>query len=38
MAEDVLNGLICQTCGSWVEDFEEVGYPRDCEDCATKEK
>ncbi len=31
--EDVLNGLVCQVCGSWMEDFEEVGYPRTCEDC-----
>lgn len=31
--DDVLNGLVCQECGSWMEDFQEVGYPRTCESC-----
>ena len=31
--EDMLNGLICQVCGSFMDDFEAPGYPRTCEDC-----
>lgn len=32
-AEMMINGLLCQGCGSYVEDHEEPGYPRYCEDC-----
>ena len=45
VADDVLNGLLCELCGVWMEDcFDEngivhetfdnpPGYPRQCEDC-----
>lgn len=33
LAEMTLNGLLCEVCGAYVEDFEEPGYPRKCEDC-----
>ena len=35
--EDILNGLICQVCGSFMDDFEAPGYPRTCEDCEEEE-
>lgn len=34
--EDMLNGLTCQVCGSWMDDFEEVGHPRTCNDCQER--
>ena len=37
-AEDILNGIVCQCCGVWMDDFEEVGYPRTCESCEEKTK
>lgn len=35
--EMMMNGLICSQCGSWMEDFEEPGYPRVCEDCQKQQ-
>ncbi|EJL44000.1 hypothetical protein PMI08_02118 [Brevibacillus sp. CF112] len=32
-ADSILSGLMCQVCGAYMEDFEEPGYPRTCEDC-----
>lgn len=32
IAEMVLDGLLCEQCGIFV-DGEETGYPRSCEDC-----
>lgn len=32
-ADDMLNGLCCQYCGVYMDDFEEVGYPRTCSNC-----
>ncbi|WP_268811922.1 hypothetical protein [Brevibacillus reuszeri] len=29
----MLSGLLCQVCGAYMDDFEEPGYPRTCEDC-----
>lgn len=34
ITEDILNGLLCEVCGSYMEDFKETGYPRKCEDCC----
>lgn len=28
----MLNGFMCQECGSYMDDFEEPGYPRTCAD------
>lgn len=33
VAEMILNGLLCQICGSYMDDYEEPGYPRTCDDC-----
>lgn len=30
--EDMLDGLICQICGQFI-DFEASGYPRPCDEC-----
>ncbi len=30
IAEMMINGLMCQHCGSYMDDFEETGYPRSC--------
>ncbi|MCO6019364.1 hypothetical protein [Carnobacterium divergens] len=38
LAEMTINGLLCQECGGYLEDFEEPGYPRTCEDCLAYEK
>lgn len=32
MTELVLEGVICQSCGEFI-DGAVVGYPRDCDDC-----
>lgn len=34
--ELILDGLLCQSCGSFI-DGETSGYPRDCEDCEGDE-
>ena len=33
IAEMMLNGLMCEGCGVWMDDFEEPGYPRRCAGC-----
>lgn len=42
-ADDVLDGLVCECCGEWMQDFldsphdkpfEAPGYPRRCEACS----
>ena len=33
VSEMILSGLMCQACGDYIDDFEEPGYPRNCEDC-----
>lgn len=38
ISEMILEGLLCQVCGSYMDDFEEPGYPRTCEDCKEREK
>lgn len=35
IAEMMLNGLMCEGCGVFMDDFEETGYPRYCsKQCA----
>lgn len=36
IADDMVNGLICEQCGTFI-DGREPGYPRRCADCK-KEK
>ena len=36
-ADDMLNGLCCQVCGQFMDDYEEVGYPRTCESCKDEQ-
>ena len=36
-ADDMLNGLCCQVCGEYMDDFEETGYPRTCSACECHE-
>lgn len=38
ISEMMMNGLLCQQCGVWMDDFQEVGYPRTCGDCAVELK
>jgi hypothetical protein len=33
IAEMVLVGILCESCGCIVEDGYASGYPRQCEDC-----
>jgi predicted Zn-ribbon and HTH transcriptional regulator len=35
IAEMILEGVICQYCGSLI-DGEETGYPRTCDDCKER--
>lgn len=37
-AELILDGIVCETCGSYIEDGEEPGHPRKCSDCKPKKK
>lgn len=34
-AEDILNGIMCERCGGFI-DGEEPGHPRPCEDCENE--
>ena len=36
VAEMILDGFLCQVCGCLI-DGEELGYPRECEDCEEGE-
>lgn len=33
IADMMINGLMCQYCGEFMEDHEEPGYPRSCGGC-----
>lgn len=33
ISEMMLSGLLCQACGTYMDDGAEPGYPRTCEDC-----
>ena len=37
-ADDIIDGLVCQECGEFFEDFEAVGYPRSCGRCSKNRK
>jgi hypothetical protein len=41
-ADDILNGLVCQECGEWMDDIlngaDEPGYPRTCDGCQPQRK
>lgn len=37
MVDDMLDGLICQQCGVFV-DGESPGHPRTCDGCDSEEK
>lgn len=36
VTEMILNGLLCDVCGVYMEDLEESGYPRTCVDCENR--
>lgn len=36
MTEMILNGLLCDVCGAYMDDLEEPGYPRTCDDCENR--
>jgi NMD protein affecting ribosome stability and mRNA decay len=38
IAEMMLSGILCESCGSYIEDGEEPGHPRKCDDCMQEEK
>lgn len=33
IAEMMLEGILCQECGGFIDDHEADGYPRSCKDC-----
>lgn len=36
MVEMMLLGIVCESCGSFIDD-EEPGFPRQCEDCQEED-
>ncbi len=38
IANQVVNGFLCQVCITYMEDFKEPGYPRVCKECQLEEK
>lgn len=38
IADLVLSGLLCQMCGTLMDDHLEPGYPRTCDDCKPRRK
>ena len=34
----ILGGLMCQICGAYMDDLEEPGHPRTCEDCEEEDE
>lgn len=37
IADAILNGDMCQSCGVYIEDDEANGFPRDCASCKEPE-
>ncbi len=33
IADMMIEGFLCQYCGQAMDDHEEPGYPRTCDDC-----
>ncbi|WPQ59542.1 hypothetical protein [Paenibacillus polymyxa] len=33
IAEMIIEGILCETCGSYIEEGEPQGFPRTCKDC-----
>lgn len=38
IADMMVNGFMCQSCGQFMPDGEEPGYPRDCQDCKNEDR
>lgn len=38
IADWILEGGLCQTCGAYLEDGNEPGYPRTCAGCQDNER
>lgn len=36
VAEMTINGLLCIVCGGYMEDMQEPGFPRTCDDCLNE--
>jgi len=36
-ADMMLDGTLCERCGSYIEEGEPEGFPRLCEDCENEE-
>lgn len=33
VSEMVLDGILCEVCGVYIDDDKDPGHPRKCEDC-----
>ncbi|MGK5511744.1 hypothetical protein [Brevibacillus formosus] len=33
LTEMMLSGMLCQVCGAYMDDFDDPGHPRTCQDC-----
>lgn len=38
ISEMIMEGIFCENCGTYIDDGEEPGHPRKCEDCEKYEK
>ncbi|GBG09475.1 hypothetical protein PAT3040_04121 [Paenibacillus agaridevorans] len=36
IADMILEGILCKGCGSYIDDGEEPGHPRTCDDCENE--
>lgn len=34
IADQIIDGLMCQVCGVYMDDLESPGFPRSCKDCG----
>ena len=37
IAEMILDGILCQVCGVYLEDYADNIFPTSCEDCKEEE-
>ena len=38
VADMIVEGILCEACGVYIEDDEAAGYPRQCNDCKPRNK
>ncbi len=38
VAEMMLDGTLCQQCGTYIDHGQALGFPRSCSDCKPRKK